>query len=113
MAATGALRPRGFRVWTEPDGEGLVVRAAGEMDIASAEAFEGELRGALAGEASTVTLDLGEVEFIDSSGLRVLLKAIGLSNETGTRFEILRRLSPAVERTFKIAGLAERLPFAG
>lgn len=103
--------PDGFRVWSEFDGGTWVVKAAGEIDIASAKTFEDELRRALAGERSLVTLDLGEVEFIDSTGLRALIMAVELSSMNGTRFGVLRDLSPAVERTFDLTGMADRLPF--
>jgi anti-anti-sigma factor len=101
----------GFRVWSDFDGGTWVVRASGELDIASAKDFEAELRRALAGERSLVTLDLGEVEFIDSAGLRALLTGVELANMNGTRFSILREVSPVVERTFEVTGMMDRLPF--
>jgi anti-sigma B factor antagonist len=104
-------QPDEFRAWTESEDGALVVRAAGELDIASAASFEEELHRALADGGSTVTLHLGEVEFIDSTGIRALLTAVELSGRDGTRFAILRELSPAVERAFEVTGMADRLPF--
>ena len=51
------------------DGEG-VVAAAGDLDLASAEAFRATLREQLA--EGPVRLDLSELAFMDSSGVRVL-----------------------------------------
>ncbi len=111
MAGNDRTSPNGFRVKSEFDGGTWVVRATGELDIASAKTFEDELRRALAGERSTVILDLGEVRFIDSTGLKALLMAVELSSMNGTRFAIWRELAPAVERTFEVTGMADRLPF--
>jgi anti-sigma B factor antagonist len=111
MAAKAEASPDGFRVWTESDHGAVVVRAAGELDIDSAGTFEDELRRTIAGERSFVTLHLGDVEFIDSTGLRALLAAVELSSMYGTRFAILRELSPPVERAFEVAGMANTLPF--
>jgi anti-anti-sigma factor len=51
------------------------------------------------------------VEFIDSTGLRVLLRALELATNTGTRLGIVRDLSPPVQRILTVSGVADRLPF--
>ena len=95
----------------EPDDGGVVVRAEGAFDITSARNLEDELHQALASGGEAVTLDLGQVEFIDSTGLRVLLRAVEWATENGIRLRMMRKLSPAVERTLTVSGVAERLPF--
>jgi anti-sigma B factor antagonist len=100
-----------FRVWTEPEGDTLVVAAAGELDVASAGEFEDEVKRAIASDAGVVTVNLSAVEFIDSTGLRVLLETAELSSQSGTRLGIVREFPPAVERTLEVSGLADRLPF--
>ena len=53
------------------------VRVYGELDLAAAEPFRGELSEAVSGAAGTTFLvDLSGVTFMDSSGLRALLKAL-------------------------------------
>lgn len=81
-----------------------VVRVAGEADMAQARAFEQALETA-AGEV--VVLDLGGVSFMDSTGLRVLLTAT--AGAAGS-IRILRRLQPAVQRLFELAGVLSLLP---
>jgi anti-sigma B factor antagonist len=106
------LLPQGgtFRVWTEADGQALVVRAFGELDLATAGTLEEELRKALASDGSGVVLDLGEVEFIDSTALGVLI-AIARLNEDGFRFSIRRQFRPAVRQALDLTGISDRLPF--
>lgn len=57
--------------YEEVDGR-LVVAVAGDLDLGSAPALEGAL-AELAPFERPVVIDLDEVEFIDSSGMRALL----------------------------------------
>ena len=52
---------------------GPVAALSGEVDLAAAEAVEERIRTALADEPDVLVLDLREVDFLDSSGLRVVL----------------------------------------
>jgi anti-sigma B factor antagonist len=54
---------------TEP----IVIAPTGDLDLASATAFQTWLDEAVGDSARGVVLDLSEVPFIDSSGLRVVL----------------------------------------
>ena len=101
-----------LRVLTEQNGNALVVTAVGEIDMASCGQMDEELRRALADDGSSIELDLSQVTFIDSTGVAVLLKAVRLSSEDGTRLSIRQDLSQAVRRTFEVAGLVDRLPLA-
>jgi anti-anti-sigma factor len=89
----------------------MTVRAMGELDVASASDLEEELRRAFATDASAIVVDLAEVSFMDSSGLRALLIATSPSNINGRRFGVRRELTAAVQRTLEITGTAEKLPF--
>ena len=79
-------------------GEG-VVQAAGDIDLASAEQLREELRVTI--ERGATVLDLAEVAFCDSSGLRVLLESDRLARQHGTSLR-LAAPSPAVERLLDI-----------
>ena len=52
---------------------GPVAALSGEVDLAAAEAVEERIRTTLADEPDVLVLDLRAVEFLDSSGLRVVL----------------------------------------
>jgi anti-sigma B factor antagonist len=62
-------------VLAEDDAGGTVVHIAGQVDLATAADLEGRLRDALERRPGPVVLDLAGVDFIDSSGLNVLLAA--------------------------------------
>lgn len=78
---------------------------SGEIDAASADAFEQRLMPALA-TSSSVVLDLSEVSFMDSSGLRALMTIhADVTSRHGT-IE-LSATSPAVDRLLAVTGLNE------
>ena len=89
--------------------ESLVVRASGLIDIASAKLLEDELRRTMATDASPIVLDLGKVDFIDSTGLRVLLWAAARSREDGNDLR-MRDGSAAVRKVFEVSGVESLLP---
>lgn len=59
-----------MEVKKDTDGENAIVSIAGEIDSTNAEIFERKLREAVAGEKKVV-LDLAELEYISSAGLRI------------------------------------------
>jgi anti-anti-sigma factor len=103
--------PDSFSVRSMPRGDALIVKAFGEIDLAAAEHLEQEVQWALSGRATTVLIDLTEVWFIDSTGLRVLVAAAKLAERNQKRFGIRGEVAPAVERAFAVSGLADNLPF--
>ena len=93
-------------LFDDPDAVRLVV--SGELDLAVAEMLGNRLRQ-LRNEGHAVRLDLSELEFIDSSGLRELIVAVSEARSNGWRFHIDPHLTEAVRRTVEIAGLHSHL----
>jgi len=84
----------------------VVVR--GEIDMETAPQLERVLDDVVAKGALLVTLDLEGVDFLDSSGLRVILGASKkLSAQEGQL--LIEGASSAVERVLEITGVIERL----
>jgi anti-anti-sigma factor len=112
MPTAHALSPHpDFRVRTEPNGDALVVRAFGKIDTAGAKSLEKELRMLFRGGASSVLLDLGNVNFIDANGLFVLLAVAKLSVTYGRRLRIVRVSSP-IDQVIEQSGVEGALPIA-
>jgi anti-anti-sigma factor len=103
--------PSGIEFESAREGGDYIIRVRGELDLAQCETFEAEIRNALKSDASAILLDLGELTFIDSTGIRALLIAVGLSEANGRRLRVARDTSHAVQRTFDLTGVGERLPF--
>jgi anti-anti-sigma factor len=86
-----------------------VVRLVGELDLASAPLLQSTLDGDELLAAPMVVLDLDELQFLDSTGLRVLLSAHERSREKGQGFAITRG-TPQVQRLLSITRVDEHLP---
>lgn len=57
----------------ERDGDVVVVRLSGRLDSGAAPSAEERLAAALVGEPPRVAIDMSELAYISSAGLRVLL----------------------------------------
>src|ERR1700750_3429691 len=89
---------------------GTVITVRGDMDIASIESLDAALEHALAASPRRVTLDLRGVGFVDSSGLRFLLRANSRSRNEGWAFEIYRPGETAI-KALAVTGVFDLLPF--
>ena len=96
--------PEAFSVRTEQHGDASVVIPTGELDLATAPALEEALQGAFEDGSGRVVLDLRELEFIDSSGLRTLLTARRRAEAAQARFSLVAG-HRSLERTLEIAGV--------
>jgi anti-sigma B factor antagonist len=96
---------------TTRNGTVAVVAPTGELDLSGAAVLEDELdRLAAEPELATVVLDLRGLEFMDSSGLRLVVMADMRARETGRRFTLVRG-GDTVHRVFEITRMSERLEF--
>src|SRR3954451_18089144 len=84
----------------------VVVR--GEIDMQTAEKLERVLDDVIAKGARLVAIDLEQVDFLDSSGLRVILGASKKLTEQDGQL-VLEGASSAVERVLELTGVIERL----
>ena len=64
-------------------GEVVVVRADGDLDLAALERFGAAVDDALASRPTGLVLDLREVEFCDTVGLRMLLSTAAKARRQG------------------------------
>jgi anti-anti-sigma factor len=84
----------------------------GELELATVDQAHEALALPGLGPSDTVMLDLSDVTFIDSTGLRFLLQADRRAQEKGWRLEIVPA-PPEVQRIFKMTRVEDRLPFVG
>lgn len=84
---------------------------AGELDIAAVPGLEARVRE-LSGQKDVraITLDLGGLRFIDSTGLAAIVLASRLCAKHGQGFELIPGPRP-VQRMFERSGLLDELPF--
>jgi anti-anti-sigma factor len=82
-------------------GGGIRLTLVGELDMAAAPTLERRL-AQLQNDHTPVRIDLSRVEFIDSSGLRVLITAWNDAQHDGWRFEIDPKLSHQAAQLFEL-----------
>jgi anti-anti-sigma factor len=99
-----------MNVRTRKVGDMPWVTLAGELDISTAQEVERELVRIDRQGPSRIVVDMRELTFIDSTGLRAILTADARFRRSGARM-ILVPGPPAVHRVFRIALLDQRLEF--
>lgn len=94
-------------------GSVAVIALRGELDVAGASLLENELdRITVDHEPETVVFDLSGLEFMDSTGLRLIVLADGRLQQEGRALALVQ--GPAdVHRVFEITRMTERLRFVG
>jgi anti-sigma B factor antagonist len=100
--------PNGFRVELIPDRESVTLRVLGEIDLATARDVEGPLRELLDRGFETVVLDLRDVGFMDSSGIRVLISSNQYAEDRGAHLSIVVGASRSRE-VLELSGAIDHL----
>lgn len=90
-----------------------VLALAGELDMANASTLARELETLEAsGGDEPITVDLRELEFIDSTGIAVLVAAHRRANAgSENRLRFIRSGATGVQRVMDVTGLEQELPF--
>ena len=92
-----------------PERAAVRVCPAGDLDLATAPVLQGELALRDAG-FDRIILDLSALEFMDSTGLRLVLALDAEARRDGFTLSLVRG-SAAVQRVFELTGTAGALPF--
>jgi anti-sigma B factor antagonist len=92
-----------FEFETQERGDAAVLRLLGELDLAAVEPLQDELDRLCSNRLSMLTVDLSELDFVDSTGLHLLmrLRTRCERQQLGLRFI---PGPPAVQRLFRITG---------
>jgi anti-sigma B factor antagonist len=97
-----------FEARTERQAGATIVTFTGDLDIASEADATATLEAALDG-AGMLVADLRELDFLDSTGVRVLLTADLRAREQGVRFGVARG-GGMVRRLFEVTRIDHRFP---
>jgi anti-sigma B factor antagonist len=96
----------GFSVESSHDDGAIVIAVSGDVDLATAPELRAACESAIAAAPDVVRLDLGELTFLDSSGISVLVKTQqDLESQGGSL--VLHRLDDRTRRVLAVAGLAD------
>lgn len=81
----------------------------GELDMSTAPDLERELEPALADPGASVMLDLSECEFIDSTGIALVVRAFQQLEKGAGRFALCSH-NLQVRRLLRITGVESSIP---
>lgn len=102
---------RRLTIGVDRRGDEVEIALEGELDIGSAVELEEALLAAEASGAKVIRVDLRRLEFLDSTGLRVILSAELRASVDGLRL-VLVPGPERVQRLFALTGTLEYLHFA-
>ena len=88
----------------------ILVGLHGELDVSEVEQVQGVLAAAEAKQPSLLVIDLRGLEFMDSSGIRLVVEADLRARDEGRRLVLVRGSEP-VHRVFTITLLDRRMEF--
>lgn len=92
------------------NGDTYVITLAGELCLGTTDQIQQELRRVELTCVHVIGVDLRDVTFIDSMGIRLTVQAQRRSSQGSNRLVLIRG-SQAVQQLFEIFDLATRLPF--
>jgi anti-sigma B factor antagonist len=97
-----------FQVDVRKDGTSAVVAVTGELDLASGPELEAELDQIAGPETQLLVVDLRQLDFMDSTGLSILVRAHQRLAGEGCEMGLVKG-SQQVQRLLDLTGVAERL----
>jgi anti-anti-sigma factor len=97
-----------FRVEVERQGRAAVIAVTGELDLATGPQLEAELHGISPSDTELVVVDLRKLEFMDSTGLSIIVRAHQRLTGEGCKLGLVRG-SPQVQRLLDLTGVADRI----
>jgi anti-anti-sigma factor len=95
-----------FDIIQEPLGGAPCLRLAGELDVAEVQRLEHAVDEAVAASDGAFAIDLCDLEFLDSSGIRVLLRARALLARQERAFLLVCPHGP-VRRALELTGVSD------
>jgi anti-anti-sigma factor len=92
-------------------GQATIIAVSGELDLASSPALQEELDRVDASGVPLLIIDLRTLDFMDSTGLSVLVRAHQRAEERGRELAMVKG-PQQVQRLLSLTGVADRLTLA-
>jgi stage II sporulation protein AA (anti-sigma F factor antagonist) len=98
------------RVDVAEDGGFVRIAVAGEIDLANVAAVEEQIVAAITNQVLRVSVDLGEVDYLDSAGLRIFFSLARRLRELQIALELVAPVGSPSRRVIEVSGLASLVP---
>jgi anti-anti-sigma factor len=107
------VRPTKFEITQRSTGSTLNVSVTGELDLRTVETLSQHLDDALGQRITALTLDLRELAFMDSSGLRFLIELNDRARQQEWQLRLIAPKHEAAALVLRVTGADTALPFQG
>jgi anti-anti-sigma factor len=87
------------------EGESILITLSGEIDLANAATVENEIFAAVPHHPSPVSVDLADLDYMDSVGVRILFELAARLQELGSVLTLLVPLDSPMRQLVEISGL--------
>jgi anti-anti-sigma factor len=105
------VRPSKFEIRERATEPTLELSVTGELDMNTVELLAKHVERSLADGPRALRLDLAELGFMDSSGLRFLIDLYDRSRQEDWKLEIVRPRNEAATMVLRATGADTALPF--
>jgi len=105
------VRPTKFTIAEETSGEILLLSLVGELDLSTVPELERRVDGKLGQDTKQLTLDLGDLTFMDSSGLRLLIELDRRSRQEAWKLTLIPSKHESTQMVLRLTGADAALPF--
>jgi anti-sigma B factor antagonist len=102
--------PERFDCEVDAEREGVRIAPSGALDMATVPILEARLRDVRNSGFRRLIVDLRRLDFIDSSGLRLLLRNHAEASQDGFSFALIAG-PPSVQRLFELSNTLDMLTF--
>ena len=104
------MSPTSFAIESREQGSALVIAISGELDLHTASQLEESLNPILVAGNRPLVIDFAACEFIDSTGIALIVRAARqLGDESNGSFALCG-VSDQVQRLFDLTGIESMIP---
>lgn len=97
-----------LQVSTDRSGDATVVHAVGELDLHTAPMLQTELEQAIAAGANLLVADLSQVDFMDSTGLSVIVATVAALRELQGELRVVSA-TDRISKVFTLTGVDQQV----
>jgi anti-sigma B factor antagonist len=105
------VRPTTFEITEQTKGETRVLSVIGELDLGTITALARQVDAKLSEQPTALMLDLTELTFMDSSGLRLLIELNDRSRREAWKLTLIRSKHERANAVLRLTGADSALPF--
>lgn len=98
------IEPTAF-VTASTDGDHVAISISGEIDLSNAEQVEEEITSAIPNHCTSASVDLTDVTYIDSVGMRLFFNLVAQLRTAQIELKMIAPLNSPARRIVDISGL--------